>query len=239
MGHLNIGDYKIPYEERRSSRTRRITMTILEDRIRVSAPRNVSAKQVKELLYAKQEWILKHWLAARDVQEGQRRKYGDGEHFPYRGYTIELKIKDHPRKTMQVLLDGQVLWVYLPEDLPNEDRALNVRAAMLTWYKAQARRVLTDKLDEHTKRMNVTYNEFRLKEQKTRWGSCSGKGNINLNWRIILAPDEVIDYLIIHELAHLTYLNHSDKFWQRVAMFMPEYPRWKKWLKDHGRELTI
>jgi len=238
MDQLRIRDQTIPYEERRSARFQRITLSILEDRLRISVPKNVSAKQLQELLLAKQEWILKNWLAKQDKLKSPVR-YINGEHFLYLGNTIELKIRKHSRQMMRVCLESQVLEVYLPQDLQDKDCAPNVQAALLTWYKAQARKVLQDKLDKQAKRMQVTFQTFRLKEQKTRWGSCSSKRNLNLNWRIIMAPEAAIDYIVIHELAHLTHLNHSEQFWQRVAAFMPEYAHWKKWLRDHGQELKF
>lgn len=140
---------------------------------------------------------------------------------------------------IRAFLEGQVLKVHIPQNLQDKNLILNVEVELLSWYKAQARRVLQDKLDKQAKQMQVAFHTFRLKEQKTRWGSCSSKGNINLNWRIIMAPDEAIDYIIIHELAHLTHLNHSDLFWQRVATFMPDYADWKQWFRDHGRELSL
>jgi len=237
MGQLSIRDYTIPYEERRSTRFRRITMRMLEDRLRISAPKNVSGKQLKELLLAKQEWILKLWIDNHDAQKPPL-EYHDGQPFLYRGNTLELKIRRHLRKMLRVCLEGQVLEIYIPQDLSNQTCASSIQAAILSWYKVQARSVLQDKLDFQAKQMQVNFQTFRLKEQKTRWGSCSSKGNLNLNWRIIMAPDAAIDYIIIHELAHLTHLNHAKQFWQRVAEFMPDYEYWKKWFKDHGQELA-
>lgn len=237
MNHLNISDYVIPYEERRSARFRRITLSILEDRLRISAPKNVSAKQLQEFILAKQEWIIKYWLAQKALK--RPKGYVDGDHIPFRGDTVELKIIKHSRKMIQVYLDGQILVVNLPQHIKDHDYSSNVRKAILLWYKAQARKVLHEKLEEQAQRMQVTFQMFRLKEQKTSWGSCSSKGNVNLNWRIIMAPDAGIDYIIIHELAHLTYLNHSELFWQRVKTFMPEYLDWQKWFKEHGRELML
>lgn len=239
MDQLSVGDEIIPYEERRSVRYRRITLSILDDRVRISAPKNVSAKQLKELLSAKQKWILKHWLASRETLECPQRQYIEGEEFPYRGKILGLSVRRHARQSIRVNLEGQVLVVFLPYDLPDYQYLSNVQYAVMNWYKVQARRVLKSKLDEQAKRMQVTYQDFRLKDQKTRWGSCSDRGNLNLNWRIIMAPEEVIDYLIIHELAHLTHPNHSERFWQWVATFMPEYVSWKEWLKYHGQELVL
>ena len=238
MDQLRIKDYTIPYEERRSTRFRRITLSILEDRLRISAPENVSAKQLKELLLSKQEWILKLWIENQDVLKPQS-EYHDGQHFLYLGNAVELKIRRHPRKTLLVSLEGQVLEVYIPQDLSNQAYASNIQVALLSWYKVQARKVLQDKLEFQAKRMQVSFQAFRLKEQKTRWGSCSSKGNLNINWRTIMAPDAAIDYIIIHELAHLTHLNHLKQFWLRVAEFMPDYEYWKKWFKDHGQELKF
>lgn len=238
MEQLTIRDQTIPYEERRNLRYRRITLSILDDRVRVTAPNNVSPKQIQDLIKEKQDWILKHWLTMLDKQKCPIR-YSDGEYFLYRGTSVRLKIVRYPLKRIRVFLEGQVLVVNLPQSLSDQECELNVKAALKTWYKEQARRVLQDKLDKQAKEMQVVFKTFRLKEQKTRWGSCSSKGNLNLNWRIIMAPDAGIDYIIIHELAHLTYLNHSKQFWQRVAEFMPEYAEWKLWFKNHGQELRL
>lgn len=239
MNELKIGNEKIPFEERRSARYRRITLSILKDHVRISAPKNVSAKQLKELLSAKQEWILTQWLATREILEASRRQYIDGAQLPYRGQSLELNIRKHARHSIQVSSEGQGFVVWLPRELSDYQCLYNIQDSIIAWYKVQARRVFKNKLDEQAKRMQVTYRDFRLKDQKTRWGSCSNQGNINLNWRLIMAPEEVIDYLIIHELSHLTHPNHSEKFWQRVSEFMPKYAYWRNWLKDHGQELVL
>ena len=239
MDQLTIENEIIPYEERRSVRYRRITLSVLCDRIRISAPKNASAKQLKEFINFKQAWILKHWLEAQELQQRPLKQYIDGEQFPYRGRELELVIKRYSRSSIRVSLEGQVLVVHIPHELPDIGRLTNIQNAVAVWYKVQARRVFINKICEHEKRMQVTHNDFRLKDQKTRWGSCSSKGNLNLNWRIIMGPEEVIDYLIVHELAHLTHPDHSERFWQRVAVFMPEYAQWRKWLKDHGHELSL
>ncbi|MBC2728533.1 M48 family metallopeptidase [Desulfosporosinus sp.] len=238
MKQLTIGDCTIPCEVRRSARYRRITLTVLEDRLRISAPKNLLAKQLKELLLAKQEWIIKAWQKNQNMLKPLM-EFHEGQQFLYLGNSLELKIRRHSRKMLRVSLEGQVLEVYVPEDLPEQACPSNIQAVLLSWYKVQARKILQEKLDKLAKRMQVNFQTFRLKEQKTRWGSCSSKGNINLNWRIVMAPDQAIDYIIIHELSHLTHLNHSEQFWQRVVEFMPEYGYWRKWFKEHGHELTL
>ncbi|AET67137.1 putative metal-dependent hydrolase [Desulfosporosinus orientis DSM 765] len=238
MNHVTIENQAIPYEERRSTRYRRITLSMFEDRLRVSAPKYVSAKQLQDVIVSKREWILKNWLIKQDKLK-EPVEFVDGEHFLYKGNTLQLKVIKYPHKMPRVFREGQVLKVYLPQGLPEEDRNANIKAALLVWYKAQARKVLLDKLEMHAKKMKVVFHMVRLKEQKTIWGSCSSKGNLNLNWRIIMAPEAAMDYIIIHELSHLTHLNHSKEFWERVGEFMPDYKHWRKWFKDHGQELTF
>ena len=98
-------------------------------------------------------------------------------------------------------------------------------------YRRQAKAILTQKADVYAKRMGVTYEKLMVKDQKTRWGSCSAKGNLNFNWRIVLAPEPVTDYVVIHELAHRIHMNHSAAFYQTIEAIMPDYRRQEQWLK--------
>lgn len=85
--------------------------------------------------------------------------------------------------------------------------------------------------------LNVHFNRITIREQKTRWGSCSSKQNLNFNWKLILAPPEILDYVVVHELCHLKEMNHSPAFWHEVEQILPDYPQRKKWLKDNGWKL--
>ena len=85
--------------------------------------------------------------------------------------------------------------------------------------------------------MNVTYGRIAVRDQKTRWGSCSAEGNLNFNWRLIFAPEGVLDYVVVHELAHRKEMNHSARFWGVVESYMPEYKKNQAWLKENGNLL--
>jgi len=97
--------------------------------------------------------------------------------------------------------------------------------------------VLAEKTAYYAKVMQVDYGRITIRDQKTRWGSCSGKGNLNYNWRLILAPEPVLDYVVIHELAHRREMNHSPRFWQYVADIMPDYQVHRSWLRRYGTYL--
>ncbi len=101
-------------------------------------------------------------------------------------------------------------------------------------YRAQAAEVFARKAAYYAERMNVTFNKITIRDQKTRWGSCSSKGNLNFNWRLVLAPVPVLDYVVIHELAHCREMNHSSRFWDIVGEMMPDYRIYRKWLREHG-----
>ena len=118
------------------------------------------------------------------------------------------------------------------------------REKQMPWTEADyqkarelARTVFTQKTALYASLMGVSYGRISIRDQKTRWGSCSGKGNLNFNWRLILAPEAVRDYVVVHELAHRKEMNHSSKFWGIVEAVLPDYRRQRLWLKQYGDQL--
>lgn len=106
-------------------------------------------------------------------------------------------------------------------------------------YKNAARTQLEARTAYYQTITGGSYTSISIRDQKTRWGSCSSRGTLSYNYRLIFAPPKVLDYVVVHELCHLTYLNHSKDFWNKVASVMPDYKIYKNWLKEHGHELTI
>ena len=128
---------------------------------------------------------------------------------------VEKKQRDLQQKTA------------LPECTPEEEE----------FYRKQAARVLAKRTAYFAERMGISYGKITIRGQKTRWGSCSAKGNLNFNWRIVLAPEPVTDYVVIHELAHRIHMNHSAAFYQTIEAIMPDYRRQEQWLKENGDSL--
>lgn len=106
--------------------------------------------------------------------------------------------------------------------------------ADLRQYQRQAAEKIAQKVAYYGELMEVTCGRITIRDQKTRWGSCSTKGNLNFNWRLILAPEEVLDYVVVHELAHRKEMNHSERFWREVEKILPDYRSRRLWLKQNG-----
>ena len=124
-------------------------------------------------------------------------------------------------------------------------QALDARTSDLTIpekkyeaYRGMAEQHIPRRVAVYAGKMGVTYSRIRIKDQKTLWGSCSSRKNLNFNWRLVMAPGEVLDYVVVHELCHLKHMNHSAEFWDCVEEILPEYREHRRWLKVHGGELS-
>lgn len=106
-------------------------------------------------------------------------------------------------------------------------------------YRNSARQIIADRVAFYHQVTGGSYTSITIRDQKTRWGSCSSRGTLSFNYRLVFAPSKVLDYVVVHELCHLTHLNHSKDFWNMVEQIMPDYRLCKRWLKDHGQELTL
>lgn len=173
----------------------------------------------------------RHWLAARLPRSAQARQLQAGSHIPLRGVPHLVVGTGALRGRVAVAqhADGPLLHV------PGEDAHQPRR--LYDWLKAEALTDLTKQSAHHAARLGVSVKQVRLRSQSSRWGSCSSSGNINYNWRLILAPPHVLDYVAAHEVAHLVEMNHSDAFWATVERTLPDMERGKAWLKAHGRDL--
>lgn len=106
-------------------------------------------------------------------------------------------------------------------------------------YRQAAKEYITKRADYFADQLGVSYCTITIRDQKTRWGSCSSKGNLSFNWRLILAPPKVLDYVVVHELCHRREMNHSPRFWALVQSMMPDYKQHRKWLKENGDRLVL
>ncbi len=238
---------EIKCEVRRSTRAKRLNLKVAQDKVRVSVPPNVSYADAKAFVESKRDWIVKHVEAWRSQNLKTARKYETGEYLPFLGQSLPLFVQrtrtkdsgDGVRFRVKVKLSAEGFWLEMPADIPPEAYSSIARDILVKWYRKQAERIFRSRLDHYAGRMGLQYQRLSIREQKTRWGSCSSKKTISLNWRIVLAPEKVMDYLIVHELAHLRQMNHSPAFWSLVETYIPDYRTWRKWLKDNSSTLNI
>ncbi len=113
------------------------------------------------------------------------------------------------------------------------------RAALTQRYIAAAKDYFPKRVEHYIRFTGGSYERITIRDQKTRWGSCSGRGTLSFNWRLMLAPPAILDYVVVHELCHLTYMDHSAAFWTKVETVYPDFRAARKWLKDHGHELVL
>lgn len=222
------------YTMKTSARARRISITIQNNQVKVTMPVGATTQQALSFLESKKGWLAKH-LTENDkkVPEGDIGKPADNQ-LLYLGkwHDVEVATSSSNRIQIQQVEDGIVL--SLPR-VPVPAEQLN--SALIAWYRDFAAMVCGEKLYYFSKIMGLTLKGYKIKEQQTRWGSCSTKNNININWRILLAPEPVVDYLIVHELAHLRQMNHSREFWLEVEKVLPYYSKEKEWLRVNGTSL--
>lgn len=214
------------------SRRKTIAIQIMQDgSVVVKAPLRLAKYRIDEFVAAKSDWILRK----QDNCLMQIRKYSEGEEFAYLGkmYPLHIVCQKNCNHTQAELRDNR-FWICTPDTAPDR-----LKAALRDWYISHAKEIIPKRVNDFLPYIGKPVRAIHIKEQKTRWGSCSSLGNLNFNWKIIMAPPEVVDYVIVHELCHLLQMNHSAQFWQEVSKILPEYRKYRKWLKENGKMLEL
>lgn len=173
----------------------------------------------------------RHWLAARLKRAAPRTAFAVGETVPLRGVPHRIHPTGRLRGHVEVAeIDGEPA-LLVPGEPAHHARRLT------EWLKGEAQRDLAERSAVHARTLGVTVKSVAMRSQSTRWGSCSSSGRLNYNWRLVLAPGYVLDYVAAHEVAHLVHMNHSAAFWRTVERALPDMERGKAWLKAHGKLL--
>ncbi|MDD4913734.1 MAG: SprT family zinc-dependent metalloprotease [Methylococcales bacterium] len=230
------------YSLRRSSRAKTARIVVRVDKIEVVAPPHVSELKIKAFVDAQQDWIRSAVLRvaenARTIPSLAPEFYTDGASIPYRGKRLPLQIMHTAKQTVQIRLqDDNGFIVALPADLEPDYRSELIRTILIRWMKKQARLHMTRLIEHHAPRMGLFPRSLKIKTQKSRWGSCGPNNDINLNWLLMLAPPEAMEYVVVHELCHIRHKNHSADFWGLVAEHLPAYQQQRQWLKQQGASL--
>ena len=212
------------------ARARRYLLGLRSDgAARLVIPRRGSEAEGMRFLERSEAWLLKR-VAQWRSQSRARQPWVDGANFLFRGQETRLQVESG-EGGLRLRFADQTLSV--PHALPD------YREVVLNHLRRMAERELPMRTRELAERHGITIHRVTVRAQKTRWGSCSARGTISLNWRLIQAPPEVVDYLIIHELMHRREMNHSARYWKLVAVAFPDYRQAEKWLKKSTIELRV
>lgn len=230
---LVTGGRRIAYTLKRSLRARRVWLRIgIGTGLVITVPARMPLSELNGIIKDKSAWIEKNLARAHGpVDKAARPGLKDGVSLPLFGRPHTLRVRAGRGAVARVRLNGGEIEAVLP----GGDESL-LKDAVESWYKEKAREVITGRVE--SLRAGRDVRRVSIKDQKTRWGSCSATGNLSFNWRLVMAPPQVVDYIIVHELTHLERMDHSRRFWEKVAKTCPDYKESAAWLKKHGPDLS-
>ena len=212
-------------------RTNRKSIAIIVEKdgsLTVRAPKKLPDSMISHFINEHTDWIQKTRTKIRQQQPPVHRFY-EGELFYYLGSAYPLKYGED-QKSALIFNNGFFL-----------DRKYRDKPDLLfqKWFKQEARRVITKRVTKISSALGYRFAKMRITSAKTRWGSCSSRKTLSFSYRLVMAPEEVIDSVIVHELVHLEIPNHSPAFYKRLERHLPDYRKYRKWLKENGIQLSL
>lgn len=211
------------------SRRKTICLIVTQDAsLVVCAPRTAPNQIIKNFINKKRDWIRRHQeIAKKRFSEIPFKKFVDREGFLYLGKYYPLKISDREDIILTDFLEfpGKFL--------------INARENLIRWYRVRALEIISERVSRYERLSGLHSSSITITKAAKRWGSCGTKNSLNFSWRLILAPTEIIDYVVVHEVVHLLQKDHSKKFWEKVSSITPDFRLHNKWLNENGYLLTI
>ncbi len=212
------------------SKRKTIALVVTHDAtLVVRAPFNTSLECIDKMVSRKISWIRRKISEIASRSKQTIKEFVNGERFLYLGASYQLCIVDDPG--CDILLNDMLC--ISKGVLPN------IREALITWYKSEALKIITERCNWYTHLTGHKPVSIKISDAKTRWGSCGAKGTLNFSWRLIMAPLEVIDLVVVHEVVHLEQQNHSRLFWDKVKSILPDYETRDRWLKENNHLINI
>jgi len=223
-----------PYTIRRSRRAKHARIVVSADGVEVVVPERFPLSRVEPFVAEKRPWIdrtVRRYRRSAEARPPARLHHGGD--LPYLGERLALRVRTQPGRVRAHVArrDGE-LRVAL-------GAAHELRTELEAWFRRRARAEVEPRLDTATARAGVRYTSLQIRAQRTRWASCSSSGAMSFNWRLLLAPPEILDYVVEHEVAHLSVPDHSERFWSLLEDRRPDYRSHERWLRDHGHTLRL
>lgn len=225
-------EFKVQYRDRK-------TMSIEVDsngEIIVIAPSNIPEKTILDKVKSKAAWIVQKQYEVRNININKiNREAVSGESYLYlgRNYTMQL-VKDDDMKEIRIKLFRGKFIVNT-----NTSDEVKIKAALEKWYREKALIKIKERIKYYEPYFQEKVQEVKVKEQKKRWASCTLKNELLFNWRCVMAPVYILEYIVVHEMCHMRYKNHSKEFWEHLYSVMPDYESRREWLRDNGIKFDI
>jgi predicted metal-dependent hydrolase len=200
----------------------------------VVVPRTLTQERIKRLLDDKKLWIQQKIALHPQAKVTNEKQYVSGEAFSYLGRNYRLKVNEG--ELTPIKLSQGRLTMSAPK---GSSEPKLIKYALTSWFRRRAELKLREKIMRYSPIVGVETNSYKVKDFQSRWGSCTPSGRVDFNWKIIMAPNRVVDYVVVHELCHLKQHDHSPKFWKLVENIMPDYAESKEWLRVHGASLMV
>ncbi len=224
-----MNPYNIEIESIIRSERQSISLAVTDEALLVvRAPFHVSENYIQDVIRKKSGWIRKKVEEMKNRKPFPVKKFIQGEAFLYLGRSYPLLFGDKMGIDVQITDNLVVCCGKSP-----------VRDVLIHWYRERAMEKISERCEYYSCITGLNPLSVKISNASKRWGSCSSRGSINFTWRLVMAPLDVIDYVVVHELTHLKELNHSKQFWNRVRSIMPDYRIRQKWLRDNGRSLVV
>ncbi|MBN3560668.1 M48 family metallopeptidase [Aliamphritea spongicola] len=228
------------YQLRRSNRRKTVEIQVRPEGVRVLAPQHISQRWIDNFVASRRVWIeTRHAELQRQLQliEAHKAEITEASQVLYRGSAYPLKVLSDADQSQVCFSDGVVTIQISRRVRKSKEEAC--RQLLETWLRQQAVAIFEERVAEWSGRMALFPASIKVKSFRRKWGCCDSRAEVRFNWLLIMAPDEVLNYVVIHELAHLKHMNHSAAFWILVSRYCPDYKRWQNWLKQQGATLVL
>ena len=237
--YVRFGNTTIDYEVRRSKRRKKtVQITVDGGGVQVAAPFATPDSELRAMVRKRAPWILGH--VSTEILQAAPKRFVSGETLPYLGRNVRLIVDSAEVRTAKVRFDHWRFLVTIPRELDEDNRYDRIRRAVVTWYRNRAAERLPTVVVRWWPRLGRgEVPPVLVRDQRQRWGSCAPDGTLRFNWRAMMLKPALIEYIVVHELAHLTHRNHSSEYWTLLAQAMPDAQQRRKSLREAGRLLPL
>ena len=238
-GMVRFGDTDIEYEVRRSNRRKKtVQITVDGAGVQVAAPTATPDSELQAIVRKRAVWILNH--AHEAALKPAPKRFVSGETLPYLGRNVRLVVEAADVVCPEVRFDHWRFRVSVPAELEGEDRQRRIRRVIVDWYRERAMQRLRSGVHRWWPRFGIG-DEPRIlvRDQRKRWGSCAPDGTLRFNWRVMMLEPSLVEYVVVHELVHLSVKNHSQDFWRMVGTVLPDVEHRRRRLREAGKILPL